>query len=226
MKRGIAMDRLRTQPVALTLALLALTGGLLSSSGCTLMATAMYVIQGANTAADFDGLRGKRVAVVCRPVTSLHFRDSSVSRDLAKQVGTLLEKHVPKIEIVDQREVFEWADENDWEEYVDIGKAVKADVVVGLDLEEFNLYQGQTLYQGKANLKVTVFDVATGKEPVFERNLPQSVYPPNAAIPAGEKPEAQFRRQFVAYLARQVAHYFYDHDPTVEFANDSTALLD
>lgn len=220
------MDRLRTQPVALTLALLALTGGLLSSSGCTLMATAMYVIQGANTAADFDGLRGKRVAVVCRPVTSLHFRDSSVSRDLAKQVGTLLEKHVPKIEIVDQREVFEWADENDWEEYVDIGKAVKADVVVGLDLEEFNLYQGQTLYQGKANLKVTVFDVATGKEPVFERNLPQSVYPPNAAIPAGEKPEAQFRRQFVAYLARQVAHYFYDHDPTVEFANDSTALLD
>lgn len=220
------MDRLRTQPVALTLALLALTGGLLSSSGCTLMATAMYVIQGANTAADFDGLRGKRVAVVCRPVTSLHFRDSSVSRDLAKQVGTLLEKHVPKIEIVDQREVFEWADENDWEEYVDIGKAVKADVVVGLDLEEFNLYQGQTLYQGKANLKVTVFDVVTGKEPVFERNLPQSVYPPNAAIPAGEKPEAQFRRQFVAYLARQVAHYFYDHDPTVEFANDSTALLD
>ena len=58
------------------------------------MATAMYVIQGTNTRADFAGLKGKRVAVVCRPVTSLHFRDSSVSRDLAKQVGMLLEKHV------------------------------------------------------------------------------------------------------------------------------------
>jgi len=46
------------------------------------------------------------------------------------------------------------------------------------------------------------------------------------AIPAGEKPEAQFRRQFVGYLARQIAHYFYDHDSTVDFANDSTALLD
>jgi hypothetical protein len=203
----MAMDRLRRQPLALTLAFVALSAGLLSASGCTLMATAMYVIQGANTAADFDGLRGKRVAVVCRPVTSLHFRDSSVSRDLAKQVGTLLVKNVPKIELVDQREVFEWADENNWEEYVDIGKAVKADMVVGLDLEEFNLYQGQTLYQGKAN-------------------LPQAVYPPNAAIPAGEKPETQFRRQFVTYLARQVAHYFFDHDPTVEFASDSTALLD
>lgn len=220
------MDRLRKQPWALTLALVALSAGLLSASGCTLMATAMYVIQGANTAADFSGLRGKRVAVVCRPVTSLHFRDSSVSRDLAKQVGTLLVKNVPKIELVDQREVFEWADENNWEEYVDIGKAVKADMVVGLDLEEFNLYQGQTLYQGKANLKVVVYDVNEGQEPIFERNLPQAVYPPNAAIPAGEKPEAQFRRQFVTYLARQVAHYFYDHDPTVEFASDSTALLD
>jgi hypothetical protein len=221
------MDRLRTQPLALILAFASLTAGLLTASGCTLMATAMYVFQGANTRADFDGLRGKRVAVVCRPVTSLHFRDSSVSRDLAKQVGVLLEKNVPKVQLIDQREVFEWADENNWEEYADIGKAVHADMVVGLDLEEFNLYQGQTLYQGKANLKLVVYDVAAGgKDPVFERNLPQAVFPPNSAIPAGEKPEAQFRRQFVGYLARQVAHYFYDHDATVDFANDSTALLD
>ena len=89
------------------------------------------------------------MAVVCRPVTSLHFRDSSVSRDVAKQVGAYLAKHVPKIKLIDQREVFEWADENNWDEYVDIGKALNADMVVGLDLEEFSLYQGQTLYQGK-----------------------------------------------------------------------------
>lgn len=220
------MDRLRTRPVCLLVSLVMLVWGLMTSSGCSLMATAMYVIQGSNTRADFNGLAGKRVAVVCRPQTSLHFRDSSVSRDLAKQVGILLHKHVSKIDLIDQREVFEWADENNWEEYVDIGKALNADMVVGLDLEEFSLFQGQTLYQGKANLKVSVFDVSQGREPVFERNLPQAVFPPNAAIPAGEKPEAQFRRQFVSYLARQIAHYFYDHDSTVDFANDSTALLD
>jgi hypothetical protein len=28
----------------------------------------------------------------------------------------------------------------------------------------------------------------------------------------------------VAYLARQIAHHFYDHDSTVDFANDSTAV--
>jgi hypothetical protein len=218
------MDRFRNRPAWLLLGLITAAAGMAAASGCNVLATAMYVIQGQNSPAEFDGLKGKRVAVVCRPVTSLHFRDSSVSRDLAKQVGLMLQKHVPKIKLVDQREVFEWADENNWEEYVDIGKALDADVIVGLDLEEFSLYQGQTLYQGKANLKLLVYEVSKGKEPVYEQNLPQAVYPPNGAIPAGEAPEAQFRRKFVDQLARQIAQYFYDHDATVDFANDSTAL--
>lgn len=218
------MDRFRSNPLGIISALAVLAMSLATVAGCNVLATAMYVIEGTNTKADFDGLKGKTVAVVCRPVTSLHFRDSSVSRDLAKQVSLLLEKHVPKVKLIDQRDVFEWADENNWEEYVEIGKALKADMVVALDLEEFSLYQGQTLYQGKANMKLLVYDVSKGKTPVFERNLPQAVYPPNSAIPAGEKPEAQFRRQFVLYLSQTIARYFYDHDSTVDFANDSTAL--
>jgi hypothetical protein len=219
------MERLRSQPVALLLAIGSIALGMTLASGCTLLATAMYIIEGTNTKAGFDELRGKRVAVICRPVTALHFRDSSASRDLARQVGLLLQENVSKIVLIDQRDVFEWADENTWDEYVEIGKAVDADVVVGLDLEEFSLYQGQTLYQGRANVKIMVYDVALGERPVFERHLPQALYPPNAAIPAGEKPEPQFRRQFVNHLAQLIARYFYDHDATVDFANDSTALL-
>lgn len=194
------------------------------AAGCNLMATAMYVVAGQNTPADFDGLKRKRVAVVCRPVTSLHFRDTSVSRDLAKQVGRLLNENVDGIDLVDARDVFEWDDENTWEEYAEIGKALDADMVVGIDLEEFNLYQGQTLYQGKANVRLVVYEVADNDTPAFERNLPQAVYPPNAPIPASDNQEAHFRRKFVAYLARQVAHHFYDHDSTIDFANDSTAV--
>ena len=74
------MDRLRHQPIFIGMALLAVGCALAAASGCTLMATAMYVIQGSNTSADFGGLKGKRVVVVCRPITSLHFRDTSVSR--------------------------------------------------------------------------------------------------------------------------------------------------
>ncbi len=220
------MDRFRTQSLGPILAVVAAASALAITSGCNVMATAMYVIQGTNAHADFDGLKGKRVAVVCRPVTSLHFRDSSVSRDLAKQVSLHLQKNVKHIKVIDQREVFEWADENTWDDYYQLGKALGADVVVGLDLEEFSLLQGQTLYQGKANLKILVYDMAKGKDPVFERNIPQAVYPPNAAIPASEKPESHFRRQFVEYLARQIGQYFYDHDASVDFANDSTAITD
>ncbi len=218
------MDRMRRQPINLVLALIAAVSPLALAAGCNLMATAMYVVSGQNTPAEFSELKGKRVAVVCRPVTSLHFRDSSVSRDLAKQVSVLLERNVSKIELVDQREVFEWEDENSWDDYSQIGKALGVDAVVGIDLEEFNLYQGQTLYQGKANIRLLVYDVAAGRDPVFEKNLPQAVYPPNAPIPASDSQEAQFRRKFVAYLARQIAHHFYDHDSTVDFANDSTAV--
>ena len=217
------MDRFGKRHWCLLSGLIVAVLGLALGSGCNLMATAMYVVTGQNTPADFDELKRKRVAVVCRPITSLHFHDSSVARDLAKQVGLLLHENVTKIELVDQREVLEWADENTWEEYAEIGKALNADMVVGIDLEEFSLYQGQTLYQGKANVRLLVYDVAQGKYPVFERNLPQAVYPPNAPIPASDNQEAHFRRKFVAYLARQVAHHFYDHDSTVDCANDSTA---
>jgi hypothetical protein len=212
------------RPWCLLLGLVLAASALAIASGCNLMATAMYIVSGQNSAADFEGLKGKRVAVVCRPVTSLHFRDSSVSRDLAKQVAVLMEENVAKIELVDQREVSEWADENSWDEYAEIGKALNADMVVGIDLEEFTLYQGQTLYQGKANIRLAVYDVEQGKDPVFERNLPQAIYPPNAPIPASDNQETHFRRKFVAYLARLVAHHFFAHDSTVDFANDSTAV--
>ena len=166
------------------------------------------------------------MAVVCRPVTSLHFRDSSVSRDLAKQVSLLLEKNVSKIKLIDQREVFEWADENNWEEYAEIGKALNADMVVGIDLEEFSLYHGQTLYQGKANIQLaglrrrrraaTRCSKRTCRRPSIRRTPP---------IPASDNQEAALpppvRRSTWRGRSR---HHFYDHDSTVDFANDSTAV--
>ncbi|REK07895.1 MAG: hypothetical protein DWQ37_20855 [Planctomycetota bacterium] len=218
------MDRNRMQLAKLVFGLALVVSPLAITTGCNLMATAMYVVSGQNTPAEFTGLKDKRVAVVCRPVTALHFRDSSVSRDLGKQVSQLLERNISKIELIDQREVFEWADENTWEDYAEIGKALGADMVVGIDLEEFDLYEGQTLYQGRANVRLLVYDVNHGRDPAFEKNLPQAVYPPNAPIPASDNQESHFRRKFVGYLARQIAHHFYSHDSTVDFANDSTAV--
>jgi len=220
------MDRscLRRVRSLLTLLLVAMLA--LGSSGCNLVATVLYVVNGQNEPADFPGLKGKRVAVVCRPVMTLQFNsdNGSVSRDLCKQVTALLKKNVPRVDVIDYREVSQWTDENELDDFTQIGKALNADIVVGIDLLDFNLFKDMTLYQGKANVTVTVYDITKEeKDPVYENTLPQFLYPAVAPISSSEIPVPQFRRKFIMALSEQIARHFYDHDRSVDFANDSTA---
>ena len=217
------MDRFsvrRRIAVALVLALAALP-----LCGCqSLLVTALYLFKGNDVDPEFAELKGKKVAVVCRPMVSLQYRNSSVARDLAQQITALLEKNVPKIHVVDQRKVNKWIDENTWEEYPEVGKGVKAEVVVGVDLESFSLYQGQTVYQARANASLAVYDCQKNGKKVFEKILPQSIYPPNASVPTSDRLEADFRREFVGVLADQIARHFYSHDPYPDMAQDAAAL--
>ena len=139
-------------------------------------------------------------------------------------VAYLLEENVKHIKLIDQDEIDKWEDENEWDNYIQIGKALKAEMVVGIDLDQFSLLQGQTLYQGKASVEVSVYDLSkTTKRPAFQKSLPQRLWPPNAPIPAAEKPLAEFQREFIAQLADQIGRHFYDHDSTRDFAADSAA---
>jgi hypothetical protein len=194
-------------------------------AGCAkVLATAVYVIKGTNVPAEYEGLKEKRVAVVCRQLASLQYRDSSVPRDLAARVGSLLATNGKKIDVIDQQKVSEWTDENAWEEFTQIGRALEADMVVGIELEDFKLHQGQTLYQGKANVQIKVYDIKDGGKLVFEKTPRPSVYPPNTGIPTSEKQESQFRREYVGILADEIGRHFYEHDSRATFAIDSTAL--
>jgi hypothetical protein len=205
--------------------LVALAITILPAFGCrSVMTTAAILIWGTDVDPDFKDLKGKKVAVVCRPLVMLQYRDSNAGRDLAQQVSLLLQKQVPKIQTVDQRKVTKWTDENTWEEYTEVGKAMKADMVVGIDLESFTIFQGQTLYQGKADATIKVYDCQNGGKLVFEKTIPQSIYPPNAGIAASERTEAAFRREFLEVLADQIARHFYAHDPHADIGQDSTSL--
>lgn len=196
----------------------------LPSIGCQgTLVTAYYLIHGLDVDPDFPGLKDKKVAVVCRPIGSIHYSNSNVTREISQHVSDLLQEKVKKIRVVDQRKVAKWVDENRWDEFSEVGKAMKADFVVGIDLEAFSLFEGQTLYQGRANLAVHVYDCEKKKE-VFTRNLPQAVYPPNTGVPTYDKQEAQFRAEFVKVLADRVARHFYAHDPHADVALDAEAF--
>jgi hypothetical protein len=193
--------------------LLMLLATVAAAVGCaSALATVVWVFKGSNIPAEFDGLRGKRVVVVCRPMTSSVYANPGVAKDISRQLGLLLQRHVRGIELVDQRKVAEWMDANTWDDYAEVGRALEADVVVGIDLEDFDIYQGQTLYQGKASFAIKVYDCRTGGL-LFEKSPPQAVYPPNHGVSTQDQQESDFRREFVRVLSDQIARHFYPHDP-------------
>jgi len=191
----------------------------LSTTGCMALATIQYVMHGINVEAEYDGLIGKRVAVVCRPTVSLEYTNTSVARDLSRRVGQRLATNVRKINLIDPTKVEIWCDENTWDEFAEVGQAVDAEMLVAIELDEFGLYSGQTLYQGKATYSLTVYDMAT-KQPVFERTPPQTLYPPDTGVATSEYQEVEFRRQFVGRLAEEISRFFYDHDAYADFARN------
>jgi hypothetical protein len=210
---------------AIVAAVLVAIAALSSSGGCqSAITTAMYLIKGTDVDPDYPGLKGKKVVVVCRPITELNYANSGVGRDLVREMSKLLQERISKIKVVDAQKVNKWCDENTWDEYVEVGKALKADVVVGVELEKFSIYQAQTLYQGKANAVVRVYDCKDGGKVLFEKILPQSVYPPNTFIQTSDVQENEFRREFIGVLADQIARHFYSHDPYADMNQDNSAL--
>ena len=211
--------RYRSLAAMMVVTAVVVTGGCRSA-----LFTANYLLHGNNVDAEYDGLKEKKVVVVCRPVVDLTYRDSSAAKDLAKEVGALLRANVAKIEVVRQQDVDQWTDANMWDEYVEVGKELGADMVVGIELQDFTIYKGQTLYQGKANVSIQVYDCSKPDQPIFEKVLPQVVHPPNAGIAAHEKPEREFRQKYIRILADHIGRHFYAHDAHADYALDATAF--
>lgn len=198
---------------------------LLTGVGCQSgLFTAMYIIKGTMVDPEYAGLKGKKVVVVCRVTSELEFANVSVADELAAAVGNLLGKNIRKIEIIPAREVEKWTDENEWEEFTEVGKAVGAQQVVGIDLDQFGIYQGQTVYQGTAIVAIHVYDLEKDGAMVFDKTPPQTRWPPNSVEPVGNKLPAQFRKEFINVLADEIGKHFYPHDPAHDFARDADTL--
>jgi hypothetical protein len=221
------MDRSRVRLVAINrlAGLFLVTVALVSAAGCpALLATGVYVWEGGNLLpAECEALKGQRVVVMCRPPASNEYSHASASRNLSQRVSEELVKHVKKIDVVNPREVDEWVDESDWGDFRELAEAVRADLVVHIELDDFDLYKGTTLYQGHAVVTVSVYDMRENSKLVWTRKLGEVLYPVNSGIPAQDKPPQQFEQEFVEVIADQIAVNFYRHDPHDSFAMDAKA---
>ncbi len=205
---------------ALHLAVLAMLLPLVAG-GCSMITTVAYLVAPEKDApAEFKGLKGKHVAVVCKPIVELEFSDASSARELAAMVGSQLAQNVRKARVIDQREVARWIDENAWNDYPTLGKALDADIVVGIDLEQFRIHEGSTLYRGRASAHVRVYDVAE-KTVLFEKRFDDFTFPGDSAVPSTDQSEAQFRSLFLQVLSRKIARSFHAYDSRTTFAEEN-----
>src|SRR5262245_51464462 len=226
-REGESMDRSHARLVrtAYALTLIVAASAVVASTGCApILATAVYVWEGGNLApAECDALKGHRVVVLCKPPASNEYRNAGASRAIAKAVSELLVKNIKNIDVVNPPEVDKWIDESDWGDFRELAQAVHADTVVHVELEDFDLYKGKTLYQGRADVTVSVYDVKNRNRLVWDRHLGELLYPTNSGIPAQDKPVQQFEAEFVGIVADRVATNFYRHDPNATFALDAVA---
>ena len=206
---------------------LGLAVGLATSGGCVgLTAQLLYWVKGGNKIdPEFEGLKEKRVAVVCVSNAS-NYGPNSFCALLERRVGQALKEQGDKIEVVSADDIADWIDSNDWNQmdYREIGRGVNADMVLGLDLANLRLHEGQTLYQGHVTLTATVYDMENGGKVAFRRTISDFTFPQNGPRSSTEMSETRFRSLFVEVLSKHVAKYFCAYDFEEDFARDAVGL--
>jgi hypothetical protein len=153
------------------------------------------------------------------------YGDTEASTVLADQVGRILRQKIDDIEIVRQDEVADWMDTNEWDEsdFVEIGRGVKADMVVAIDIDVFRIHESKTLLKGRSQLSTTVYDMEKNGEEVFRTTDAEHTFPTTHAVSVLNANWRTFERTYIEVLAEHIAKNFYDYNMAEDFAQDGAA---
>ncbi|MEQ8790871.1 MAG: hypothetical protein RIC55_31705 [Pirellulaceae bacterium] len=206
------------------LLLIAITvAGVLTAPGCIGFTSHVLWWMGADIdPAEFDGLEGQTVAVVCESPDSAYGPDSETEA-VAREVEKILRYKVSRITMIRYDQVAAWMDRNGSHEidFRAIGKGVKADRVVAVKLKSFSVHENTTLYQGKADYELAVYDVASG-DVVYDDQEPDFQYPTKDAYHMTEMSEAKFQREFIRWLSADIARRFHSNELPQYFEKERT----
>lgn len=197
---------------------------LLPSTGCGLIANVLNVVGAGLMPPAFDGLEEKKVAVICVSNSEL-FGPTSTSTELAGRVNRLLASKVKKIKLVSNQKINDWIDMHDWDmvDFISIGRGVDADMVLAIDIDSLSLHDGATMFKGRADVHVVVYDMMSGTS-VFSTSPPQIEFPVTAGVPSTSTSEREFKKMFLDNLANRIARNFYAFDINEDVARDVTTL--
>ena len=73
--------------------------------------------------------------------------------------------------VVTPGDVEDYLDIHGWDEsrVTELGKYVKADMVIVIEIGSYSIHEGATLYKGRSDLTIKVFDIAKKGNQVFEK---------------------------------------------------------
>ena len=214
-------SRSQSQKLTIVLTMIFTMFSLVSFSGCVgFTSTLGYWLYGNKAKAEYNSLRDKKVAVVVLSDSNAYGPDNSTTL-LTSALRMKLAREVQGIKLISNNEVESWVDSNfDVIDYAEIGKAVKADRVIAIDLENYGLYDGQTLYKGTATYTVSIIDMEKDGEITFRRGPKDFQFPSTHGKPTTSMSEVQFERHFVSEMAEMIARYFYEYELHSDIARD------
>ena len=157
-----------------------------------------------------DKLKGK-VAIVCRAPSGAMYQYGDVANPLAQALQEKIQsklKKRQKVELISQLEIRQYrSGVNASSDFLDIGEAVGADQVIGIDLNQYSHVGGVNLMQGRANVTVVLLDVKTGDVVYDAAELNEYVFPQNG-ISVEEQYEGKFRQMYIQRLANHISKVF------------------
>nr|AGC71386.1 putative protein-signal peptide and transmembrane prediction [uncultured bacterium A1Q1_fos_1815] len=196
-----------------------------SSSGCVrLAANLVHAFKGNDVPAEFVGLEGKKIAVLCST-------DEGVSTDVngivvARFVRELLQSKIEKVSVASEQEVDQWvlSQNTDVRDYAAIGKGLDVDYVIAIDMSNLTFKNGSTLYRGNCDLTVSVYDINKEGRVAFRKHVSQFMYPTMAGAPTTDMSETNFRRIYLTRVAHRAARHFFPYELGADVAADATLL--
>jgi hypothetical protein len=194
---------------------------LVATPGCGFMSQMMYWTGGNQVKSKFAGLKKKKVAVVCFDANSAG--QAGDADALARAVAQKLAMHGDQITIIKHQQILDWIDKqpDNVSDYEAVGRGVKADMVVGIDLDSFSTHDSPTLLRGRARVTTKVYDLSKMSDNVVYQTPPIDLnYPEQGPRPASGD-EVQFRAIFLDILARKISKDFYSYERMEDFGLDS-----
>jgi hypothetical protein len=175
-------------------------------------------------------MKGKKVVVLTHvsPGAGADFGD--LTRDLSREVTTLLRKEVKRLVVVDPDKVIEWITAHpSWTDPAEAAKAFEADVAILLDVSKFDTedLRSPGLMEGQSSIHIQVWEIAHPKNSKGQENKSQpkesskiyeeqadTTFPVRGPIPrdTGISPSS-FRIKFLKLVAKEVSWHFIDHAP-------------